>query len=220
MLMKTLTSNLFCIVALIVLSSSNVFADTRIPISVQTNIATPGSYVLTNDIVATGYYGLRISASDVTIDFNGYTLSYGGVQSFVDGIGIDPSVNNIQIFNGTVKSFTRHGIFLPGQSVKSSNLTIKNMRVLENRFHGISVESNTGYVIESSVVSKNQAIGIYANGGGLLLNNLISDNKYGLVSYSGGALGFRSNIFSNNSVNNSGTATNLGNNLCGVTVCP
>jgi Periplasmic copper-binding protein (NosD) len=219
-MMKKLTSTLLFFFAFIILSSNSAFADTRIPISAPTNITTPGSYVLTNDIVATGYFGLRISASDVTIDFNGYTLSYGGVQSFVDGIGIDPSTNNIQILNGTVKSFTRHGIFLPGQSAKSSNLTLKNMRVLENRFNGISVESNTGYVIEDSVISKNQSIGIYANGGGLLLNNFISDNKYGLVSYSGGALGFRSNVFSNNAVNTSGTATSLGNNLCGVTVCP
>jgi parallel beta-helix repeat protein len=218
--MKKITSTLLFSLALIILSSGKVFADTRIPISAPTSISTPGSYVLTNDIVATGYFGLRISASDVTIDFNGYTLSYGGVQGFVDGISIDRSVSNIQIFNGTVKSFTRYGIFLPGQSSKSSNLTIKNMRVLENRIGGISVESNTGYVIEDSVISKNQETGIYANGAGLLLNNLVSDNKYGLVSYSGGALGFRSNVFSNNSVNNSGTATNLGNNLCGVTVCP
>jgi hypothetical protein len=92
--------------------------------------------------------------------------------------------------------------------------------LLENRFNGISFESNTGYVIEDTIVSKNQSIGIYANGAGLLLNNLVSDNKYGLVSYSGGALGYRSTIFSNNSVNLTGTATNLGNNLCGVVVCP
>lgn len=189
----------------------------RIEISSPTSIIESGSYILVSDIVANGS-AIQIRSSNVTLDPNGFAITYTGVTN-ADGISVSASANNIEIANGTITGFSRHGLFVPGLSTTARNIKIDNMRISDNRVSGISLESNPGFIVESSTISGN-AVGIYANGFGLVKNNVIALNKSsGLTSYSNGVLGFRSNVFYGNGMDVNGSATNLGENLCSGALC-
>jgi len=73
----------------------------RTPISAAQTIATSGSYYLTNNISGT----IVITASDVALDLNGFTLSNGNPN----GVTIS-GTNNVRIFNGTIKTPQAAGV--------------------------------------------------------------------------------------------------------------
>jgi hypothetical protein len=92
------------------------------------NIATAGSYAVTNDLKATGTcITISIPLDDVAIDLQGHTVTGGGT-----GYGIvcfSPLVlgfpcNHILITNGTITGFGT-GIFLFGHSNTIINMTVR-----------------------------------------------------------------------------------------------
>lgn len=200
------------------LLSAAAYADEgRIYITGPTTISAPGSYIVVNDIVAT-FTGIYIDSSNVKLDLNGFTVSHTGAN-IGDGVTILPQHNNVEVTNGVVTGFTRHGVFVPGKSATGRNIKLNRLRISDNAIDGIGLESNQGFIIDDCMITGN-ADGVYANGAGLLHNSFIGDNKSGLVSYSGGRTGYRSNVFSNNGVDINGTPTNLGENLCSGAICP
>lgn len=200
------------------LLSAAAYADEgRIYISGPTTISAPGSYIVVNDIVAT-FTGIYIDSSNVKLDLNGFTVSHTGAN-IGDGVAILPGYNNVEVTNGAITGFTRHGVFVPGKSATGRNIKLNRLRISDNAISGISLESNQGFIVDDCMIT-NGKIGIYANGAGLVLNSLVSDAGSGLVSYSGGRTGYRSNVFSNNAPDVSGTPTNLGENLCSGAICP
>ena len=81
-------------------------------------ISASGSFRLTSDLtVAANFGAIYVTASDVTIDLNGFTI-YGGGGSIADGISI-PGVQNIEIKNGTIRGFSRNSIFSTTTTVDS-----------------------------------------------------------------------------------------------------
>ena len=88
----------------------------------------PGSYYLGSDLAAGNLHGIRVSASNVTIDLNGFTI---------DGIGVDApgrsgvlaeagTLSNIAVRNGTIMDFdgaavggTFDGALIEGLRVRS-----------------------------------------------------------------------------------------------------
>ncbi len=71
-------------------------------------ISASGSYFLTQNITSgAATNGINITASDVTLDLNGFTLSGANVSS--DGIAIN-SGGNVTIINGTVRDWTGAGV--------------------------------------------------------------------------------------------------------------
>ena len=188
----------------------------RIDITGPTTISAPGSYIVVKDIVATSS-AIRIESSNVKLDLNGFTVSQTGAN-LADGIVIYPEHKNIEVTNGTITGFTRHGLFVPGESRQGRNIKLSNLRVSDNASTGLRLESNAGFIIEDCLVSSH-VLGIYANGAGLLLNSLITDNKTGFASHSSGRTGYRSNVFDANGADISGTPTNLGENLCSGVIC-
>jgi hypothetical protein len=199
------------------LFSAAVYADEgRINITGPTNISAPGSYILLNDVVGT-FTAIRIESSNVKLDLNGFTVGHTGVNS-ADGITISPGVKNVEITNGAITGQTRHAIFAPGSSTVARNIRINNLRISDNVGTGIRLESNLGYNIEDCQISGG-SIGVYANGGGLMTNSVISGTNTGMASFSS-TFGYRSNVFFANGTNISGSATNLGQNLCSGAICP
>ncbi|HEX5056091.1 MAG TPA: right-handed parallel beta-helix repeat-containing protein [Gammaproteobacteria bacterium] len=200
------------------LFSTAVYADEgRIYITAPTAITAPGSYLLINDVVGT-FDGISIQSSNVKLDLNGFTISHTGA-SLGDGVAIYPEYKNIEITNGAITGFTRHGIFVPGKSAAPRNIKISGLRISDNSIDGISMEGNPGFIIEDCVLSGG-AIGIYTFAAGLVLNNVIGNNSSGgLVAYTN-RLGYRSNVFYGNTPDVSGSGTNLGDNLCSGALCP
>lgn len=189
----------------------------RIDITGPTTISSPGSYIVVKDIVATST-AIRIDSSNVKLDLNGFTVSQTGAN-LADGVAILPGHENIEVTNGVITGFTRHGLFAPGESKQGRNIKLSSLRVSGNAITGLRLESNSGFIIEDCLVSSH-VLGIYANGAGLLLNSLVTDNKTGFASHSSGRTGYRSNVFDANGADISGSPTNLGENLCSGAICP
>ncbi|MHC5077049.1 MAG: hypothetical protein ACYTFM_11560, partial [Planctomycetota bacterium] len=82
----------------------------RTPISsIPYSITQPGSYYLTGDLStsSTTSHGIGISASNVTVDFMGYSLTGPGKSSgsIYDGIYSGLPISNVEIRNGTLREF-------------------------------------------------------------------------------------------------------------------
>jgi hypothetical protein len=121
-------------------------------------IASPGSYYLVEDIGAAG--GITISADDVTLDLNGFTLS-GGLGS---GIYVAPGLEGITIRNGTVRDWEWDGVLAHPASVH-----VEGVVALDNGNNGI-------YVGHESVVEQCRADGNSAAGIASGLDSVVRDS--------------------------------------------
>jgi hypothetical protein len=103
--------------------------DPRMPISsLPFKITAQGSYYLTANLIATGSNaGITISADNVTLDLNGFSLVGGGSGS-VAGINVPAAQKNILIRNGTVRGWTNGGI----NASNATNSTIQGIRLSNN----------------------------------------------------------------------------------------
>ena len=101
-----------------------------------------GYYCLCEDVVFNPKQcknaAIRISASNVTLDLRGRTLSQKSKNVLpVDGIVVDPGLTNISIKNGTVRDFSDAGIRVGAVSTTStvplvSELSIRDIRSFNN----------------------------------------------------------------------------------------
>ncbi|MDP1660993.1 MAG: hypothetical protein Q8L55_03675 [Phycisphaerales bacterium] len=117
------------------------FGDGRIPIpasSTTVTIATPGSYVLTGNITpAAGTNGILVSASNVTVDLNGYTVA--GASNTFTGVVLTGGASAVVIRNGTVTGFSAGVAAGPGSiGVVFEDLLVKDVKTL-----GILASSGT-----------------------------------------------------------------------------
>jgi hypothetical protein len=193
--------------------------------SIPLHITQPGSYRLSSNIVAPGPAGaIKIRSNDVTLDLNGFTIVGDG--TFADGIAI--SAHNVEVRNGTVRGFGRHGIFALNagcfRCTDAEGVRVFHVRAVENTFNGFAMESQ-GALVDKCSAHSNGGHGFYMGGDGGLLTNSVARVNGGFGMIAGGfATGYRSNVFT---ANNGGDANpqatngvNLGENLCGLAVCP
>lgn len=101
----------------------------RTPISGPTNIIADGSYYLTGNITGpAGGDAITISAINVTLDLNGYTITGGqtGVR-----IAVLSSAGNLTIKNGTIRNTTGSGVFSTPALFGSPSVptTVRNLRL-------------------------------------------------------------------------------------------
>lgn len=74
-----------------------------------------GSYYLAEDVFAmAGEHGIEITASHVTLDLNGFAVIGTTELGSLDGIRIDPSVDNAAVLNGVVRDCPESGIYANG----------------------------------------------------------------------------------------------------------
>jgi hypothetical protein len=131
-------------------------------------ISQPGSYYLGENIDATGRWGIEISASDVTIDLNGFALNNGwGV-----GIRTDPNsydIENVVVRDGRIAGWDSHGIDL--NNYEGSNQVIN---VIATGNGGIGIRS-WGHIVDCTG-SDNGADGIFAAGASIVRGCKAVDN--------------------------------------------
>jgi hypothetical protein len=198
-----------------------VLLDPVYPIS----ITQPGSYRLTGNLITAGRAtAIRISSDDVTLDLNGFSVIGNGQAA--DGIAIQGA--NVELRNGTVRGFARHGVFALNTGcfvcVDAEGVRVIEVRSIGNGANGFAMESQ-GALVEKCSAHLNGHWGFYMGGdGGLVVNSVARANVS--LGFQAGALnvGYRSNVFT---ANNGGDAnpqadfgTNLGANVCGNLVCP
>ena len=130
-----------------------------------------GSYYLAEDILAfPSAHGINITADNVTLDLNGFTV-YGNTEvGSWDGIH---AVNNknITVMNGTVQDFFQDGVDL---GVTQNNSVVINVRVLSNLQVGLRAGSNA--VIRDCIVFNNTQIGIETGSAGTIIGCVSRDN--------------------------------------------
>jgi len=107
----------------------------RTPISAPTVISNSGSYYMTTNIVVTNgnTTAINITANDVTVDLNGFSLVCTATNGSGDGVNIG-GVNNVWIRNGSIVSFA-NGVRLLTQA---RGIRIEDMYLARSRENGIS----------------------------------------------------------------------------------
>jgi hypothetical protein len=183
------------------------------------NLNVSGSYRLTSDLTASANNGgIFIEADDVTLDLNGFTI-YGGGGLIADGISM-ANRRNIEIRNGTVRGFTRNGIFT---NINVQFIRVIGLRTIGNAIDGIDLEGQ-GNTIDGCTSLNNGGSGMRAFEGSLVINSVARGNgSVGL--FMAGPVGYRSNVFTGNNGGDANAQVSgglqLGPNVCGVDlVCP
>ncbi len=101
--------------------------EARIPIKpsdMPKTISSSGSYYLTDNFTATtASHGIFITASNVTIDLNGYSLDGNSVGK--EAIAIDAGIINTTIRNGNIHNFSDAGIY----SEESERTYVENVHI-------------------------------------------------------------------------------------------
>lgn len=184
-------------------------------------ISTAGSYRLTSDLNATaGQTGIFIDTSNVTIDLNGFTIHGGGEVGLTDGISM-ANGSNIEIRNGAVRGFLRHGIF----AANATNVRVIDVRALDNTADGINLEGQNpgqgGHLIRNCNASGNGGEGLrmVANGG-LIEGNVSLDNGGAGIEAPANQIGIGGNVVRDNTIGISGGLTIACNLIDGVLSCP
>jgi hypothetical protein len=147
--------------------------EARTPISsAPFTITQPGSYYLTTNVTVSSGYAIAITANNVSLDLNGFTIaSTAPVASGDTAILLSGSRTNIAIRNGHISSgVTNNGTGVYGGSgfgygVAFSgfpyNVRVLGLSVSGCQYHGIYLGYNST-VVESCVVNTVGAYGIQA----------------------------------------------------------
>lgn len=179
-----------------------------------------GSYRLTGDLVVpSGSDGIIVGSDDVTLDLNGFNI-IGGGGSFADGIGLS-GTKNIEIRNGTVRGFSRAGIF---SNISTLYVRVIGVRAISNTGYGIDLQGQ-GNLVDACTALNNGLSGIRTFEGSLITNSVARGNTFfGLIA--NGNSGYRSNVLTGNNGGDAnaqvgGGGLQLGSNVCGTDlVCP
>jgi nitrous oxidase accessory protein NosD len=136
--------------------------------------------ILTSNLNCADSDGLIVSASDIFIDLNGYTISGPDVDSqekTSSKVGIMvPNANNVVIKDGTIQGF-RAGIIMTGsQNVELNNIVSKDnqigafstgarivnvhLSIFENNQIGFAGYSTQQAIIDNNILYKNSLAGI------------------------------------------------------------
>ncbi len=181
-------------------------------------ISEPGSYRLTSDLVVTaGIDGVVIGADNVTLDLGGFSIFGSGEVGLNDGVFVG-SADNVEIRNGTVRGFLRHGVF----SLVGTRVRVIGLRVVGNNFMGMNLEGTA--LVDGCVALDNGLFGIRARQGSLVINSVARGNAdVGLALST--STGYRSNVLTDNNGGNANPQVSggieIGANVCGNnTTCP
>ena len=193
--------------------------EVRTPISsLPFIISAPGSYFVTGELTSAGG-GITVNTDNVTIDLMGFSLIGPGAGSgFNDGVSVG-TAGNVEIRNGTIRSFGRFGV---QGSLGAANARMIGLRIIGNELGGLGMGGGIGHqvidclvdgtvngngmelgeraTVLRSTVSNNLGIGIRATGDATVSGNTVVGN-----SGNGIQVGLGSVVFGNRV---SGSATN------------
>ncbi len=153
--------------------------DGRIPISsLPLTITASGSYVVTKNLSLASGVGITVTADNVSIDLNGFTLD-GIDPSIGNHPGIDAvSVINLRVVNGVMRRWSL-AIYHGGRG---------------GLFHGLQIDSNVegvalgpGGGLDASIVHSNTDWGVSAENGTTVTNSTFYGNATAIYARFGGS---------------------------------
>jgi len=151
-------------------------------------ISQRGSYKLTSNLVVpAGVGGILVTASDVSIDLNGFAITGANTCSgfgatvvcthsgSAAGIEAAAGVTDVQVRNGAVDGFEKAGMWLNQRS------TIDRVKARFNSGYAIVVRADSS--VGNSVVERNLFGGVFIEGG-MVFDTIASGNRdNGIVVY-------------------------------------
>jgi hypothetical protein len=166
-------------------------------------ITASGSYKLSGSLAASASV-ISITADNVTLDLNGFTLSCTscGVNSF-SVVGINSTGQSTRILNGTVMGFPGGGIMFNnnlgivdhvvllanevGIQQDNGSLTVTNSTVIgnENTAQGIVSGTNGVMIVTNCQISNNAADGVTIRSSGLVTASSVVGNSGGGIVVAG-----------------------------------
>lgn len=158
-------------------AADELAAQAPTPITGCTVIDEPGRYVLTADVENGGDTRIsetciEITADDVTLDGDGYTLDGRGV-SHTTGVGV-AGADNATVRNLAVNDW--HA----GVEVTNGSATVQDVRTFSNAY-GVRLENGSGSTVENNTVEDN-LVGVYADAPNVTLaDNRLSGNEIGVT---------------------------------------
>jgi len=141
------------------------------------SITQGGYYYVTRPLAGTGADGITISASNVTLDLGGFTLTGNGSGSAVNALG---GVRNITVRNGATRTWSI-GINL-GAATQS---LVERVQSSSNASSGIIVSVHSE--VRESNASLNNFAGIYVTKA-VIRNSSITENQTGILSTGGSVI--------------------------------
>jgi parallel beta-helix repeat protein len=145
-------------------------------------ISQPGSYYLTGNITGeVGKHGIKIVASGVTLDLNGFDLV--GVTGSLDGVSVTASsLTNIAVVNGSVRNWGLEGVDLAAFS--PANCRVEGVHASE--CIGAGIVTGIGAKVTNCTASNNINRGISTGNGSTVLNcTAYSNNGDGIQALNG-----------------------------------
>jgi len=167
-------------------------------------ITQPGSYYLTTNIVGvSGENGINISANNVTLDLNGFSVQ--GISGAWSGIYIHAGYTNVTVRNGNISGWTSGSTNYSGVECYANNVILENLNVSachfgiylgssgvvrdcncqNNTFIGIQV--NAGQVSGCEALN-NAATGIYVGSGTVVDCLALTNNSFGIYVMTSGTV--------------------------------
>jgi parallel beta-helix repeat protein len=144
-------------------------------------ITQPGSYYLTGDVTGSaGRYGIVVSASDVTIDLNGFAVR--GVAGAFSGIITDTSArSNVTVRRGTIRDWPNNGIAFAGSA--ASGAVIDDVRLISIVGQNMLLPANSR--VTNCTIENAGSYGIYAPFGRTLVESCTVRNavSYGILVF-------------------------------------
>lgn len=197
------------------------------------NVNSSGSYRLSGNLTvsSTTADAIHISANNVTVDLNGFSIvGPGAGSSGGTGIGTSQSATSVTVRNGMVTGFL-FGLLLNADSIvenvtANSNgaaISVGDRSIVRNSITnsgvlGGIVCNGSGCLIQSNVSENNSLDGIDCLGSGcLILNNTIENNGLQGMFANDSTTSYGSNVMNGNGGLNvlGGTSLGTGNtNLC------
>lgn len=148
--------------------------------SAQFLITQPGSYYLTTNIVGvTGEHGINISANNVSLDLNGFSLV--GTSNSYDGIYIHSGYHNITVRNGIISGWGAgaSAVGNPGAGIVcyANNAVFEHIIAFSNTpSSGLDILASGCSVVDCTV-SSNLGYGIVALTGCVVVDCTASGNS-------------------------------------------
>lgn len=141
-------------------------------------ITQPGSYYLTDDVVGVaGKQGIKIEASEVTLDLSG--MAVRGIPGATIGISI--TGHNVVIRNGLVSSWSSQGILAP----EATHVTLREVRLVNNKSMGANLGAYAA--VYDSEAAGNGSTGFQFLAAGIAANcRAESNNGFGFNFLNGG----------------------------------
>lgn len=178
---KSLLSAAFTAVVLPILA-----ADGRIPISaVPYTISAPGSYYLTRDLTIASGTAITVSASNVTLDLNGHTLTNSAGAGFNYGVSnLNGAFSRLRVTGGRIVGGAA-GVYFYGNA--SGELRVDHVEIAGATGYGVSLSGTVSGLI-MPVVESVQVIGTGGNiginlgyaAGGRVSGNVVQGSSDGI----------------------------------------